>query len=420
MKALALFMIILLTACSPRNTVELPLKETAPPAAVEEAEETVEIPEEPAEELLDSVQVENNKIIITLGEERSFEGMLIDGIGGDGDIRILADGEEVYKQENSLKKRYCYMGEQTAKMVEVILSEGNTAVSAELIEPEDNESLLSAYLPFNTYSPNMLTDGTLDKLDEVTVNVGCYWQGDGTLAVSEGLKTMLSGIREAYPELKIYCTINPKKGGAGAILTEESRKHLIENMLNFARDEELYGIDIDWEFPADEHWDEFSELIVEFSEALDAEDKRLSLAFYPEKATLSAEAIKVIDKVNVMAYDCFDENGHHSTYKGAVEAVDWFLGLGFEEEQLSLGIPAYGRPVNKALEWPFYKDFAADLADGTNLLGEVYFNSPQLVIDKSLMAREQGLQGVFLYHLGCDSVDGENLSLREAAETVLK
>ncbi len=420
MKALALFMIILLSACSPRNTVELPMEETTPPAALEEEEETVEIPEEPKKELLDSVQVENNRISITLGEKRSFEGILIDGFSGDGDIRILADGEEVYKQENSLEKRYCCIGEQTAETVEILLPEEASAASAELIEAREHDSLLSAYLPFNAYSPNMLADGTLDKLDEVTVNVGCYWQGDGTLAVSEGLKAMLSDIREAYPELKIYCTINPKKGGAGAILTEENRKPLIENMLDFAREEELYGIDIDWEFPADEYWDEFSELIAELSKALNAEDKKLSLAFYPEKATLSAEAVKSIDKVNVMAYDCFDENGHHSTYKGAVEAIDWFLGLGFEEEQLSLGIPAYGRPVNEALEWPFYKDFAADLADGTNLLGEVYFNSPQLVMDKTLMAKEQGLQGVFLYHLGCDSTDGENLSLREGAAAVLK
>ena len=112
-----------------------------------------------------------------------------------------------------------------------------------------------------------------------------------------------------------------------------------------------------------------------------------------------------------MSYDQFDELGRHSTYQAALDSIDYFLSLGFDAAQLSLGIPAYGRPLSGEAAWPLYADYAAQLCDGTNLLDNSYFNSPQLAQDKSLLARQEGLQGVFLYHLGCDRYDENSLIL---------
>ena len=194
-------------------------------------------------------------------------------------------------------------------------------------------------------------------------------------------------------------------------MNAEIRQKLVQSMVDFCTEQNLAGVDIDWEFPAEDQWDEFSDLIVELSSALSSSGKRLSLAFYPEDVNLSSEAIKAIHKVNVMAYDQFDEQGRHSTYETALDSIDYFLSLGFEAEQLSLGIPAYGRPLSGEAVWPLYTDYADQLIGGINLLNDNYFNSPQLAQDKTLLARQEGLQGVFLYHLGCDSYNENSLTL---------
>ena len=101
-----------------------------------------------------------------------------------------------------------------------------------------------------------------------------------------------------------------------------------------------------------------------------------------------------------------------------MKSIDYFCSIGFETSQLSLGIPAYGRPLSAEAVWPDYIDYADQLADGTNLLNGNYFNSQQLAQDKALFARESALQGVFLYHLASDA-EGE-LSLTTACAEVLK
>lgn len=276
---------------------------------------------------------------------------------------------------------------------------------------------LNAYLPLNACSDAVLNSPLLTQLDGVTVNVGCYWRADATLELKERLPVVLEHLKTTQPDLKLFCTINPKNGAAAAIDSAEERSLLVENMLDFCDSYDLDGVDIDWEFPQGKEWEDFSALIVELSQALAQEDRSLSLAFYPEDVNLSAEAIKAAHSIHVMAYDQFDEEGYHSTYQSAENAIAYFTALGFEEEQLILGIPAYGRPLDAAAQWPLYCDYAAQLADGTDLLGENYFNSPQTAAKKALLAQEQGLKGVFLYHLACDSQD--ELSLTRAIRKAL-
>ncbi len=286
-----------------------------------------------------------------------------------------------------------------------------------VLQEEELPCNVTAYLPLNACNDAVLNSPLLEHLDKLTVNVGCYWKADGSLEVKENLSAALMYLKETQPHLQLSCTINPKNGAAAAIDTAEERTALVDNMLDFCDSYDLSGVDIDWEFPQGQEWEDFSALIIELSDALSQTDRSLSLAFYPEDVNLSAEAIKAVHSVHVMAYDQFDEQGYHSTYEGAEEAIAYFTALGFEEEQLVLGIPAYGRPLDGAAQWPLYCDYAPQLADGTDLLGENYFNSPQTAVKKAQFAHEKGLQGVFLYHLGCDSHD--ELSLTGAIRKAL-
>ncbi len=411
-------LLALLCGCTARTeTPEAPAELPTPPPVVQE-----EVPpplEEP--EKSDQLTIDGNIAAITLAEGKNFDRLFLKGLKGVGELTICINDNEIYKQENESADRWCWLGEQNTDTITVHLPENGTITEFQLsASAEGAPQLFTAYLPYTSFDERMLTDGSLSALDEVTINVGCYWLADGSLEVKNGLGGIFEKIHSAYPELDIFCTINPKKGGAAAIMTPEKRSVLIENMLAFCSQHQLSGVDIDWEFPAEDQWDEFSLFLCELSEQLDSASLRLSTAFYPEDVTLSDDAIKSLHKVNVMAYDQFDEQGRHSTYKSAVEAIEYFLSLGFEPGQLSLGLPAYGRPLSGEAAWPLYLEYAEQLSDGTNLLHDNYFNSPQLVQDKSVLAQEMNLQGVFLYHLGCDLPGNDSRSLTASIRQTIK
>ena len=413
---LTLLLALLLCGCSARTELTVETEEKELPVEETQSESAPEPPAQPFAQ--DSITVEGNIATIRLGGQQSYDSICLQGLSKAGELMICIDEEEIYMQENGSVDRWCYIGEQDADTITVQLPEGCSLDQFGLSEPsKDENSRLSAYLPYSFYTDTMLSDGSLEFLNELTINVGCYWRADGTLEVKNGLKETIHAIQAAYPELTIYCTINPKQGGAAAIMTEDARQTLTDSMLNFCDETEIDGVDIDWEFPAEDQWDEFSALIVSLSEALSSADRSLSLAFYPEDVILSPEAVKAIHKVNVMAYDQFDEQGRHSTYETADDAIDYFLTLGFEAEQLSLGIPAYGRPLSGEAQWPLYYEYTEQLACGQNLIGDSYFNSTPLAQDKAIFARESGLQGIFLYHLACDD---QTHSLTTAAAQALK
>ena len=193
--------------------------------------------------------------------------------------------------------------------------------------------------------------------------------------------------------------------------TAEERKQLIQSIADFAAEYQLSGIDIDWEFPLETEWADFSAFLVELEGVLSSADVQLSLALYPEDISLSQQAIAALDRVHVMAYDQFDEQGFHSTLQTAQDAIDYFIDLGFTPSQLCLGIPAYGRPPDGSAQWVFYRDIDPDSMKGKNpnLVGDIYFNSPSLALQKQELAKEEKLSGVMVYQLLCDRTDQNSL-----------
>lgn len=282
-------------------------------------------------------------------------------------------------------------------------------------EETEGEFLLCSYLPVASLSePLEDLQTNIEALDYLILNTGVYWNSEGMLEISEEFLSVRDSL-EGSTEL--WCTVNPKgelirEGSAGATIdTEEAQEQLSQSIANFASEYQLAGIDIDWEFPLETEWADFSAFLVELEGVLSSADVQLSLALYPEDISLSQQAITALDRVHVMAYDQFDEQGFHSTLQTAQDAIDYFINLGFAPSQLCLGIPAYGRPLDGSAQWVFYRDIDPDSMKGKNpnLVGDIYFNSPTLALEKQALAKEKKLSGVMIYQLLCDRTDQKSL-----------
>lgn len=283
--------------------------------------------------------------------------------------------------------------------------------------PEETESelLLCSYLPVASLAePLEDLQTNIDALDYLILNTGVYWNSEGELEISDDF---ISVWETLHGQTELWCTVNPKgelirEQTAGTVLdTAEERKQLVQSIADFAAEYQLSGIDIDWEFPLETEWADFSAFLVELEAALSSTDVQLSLALYPEDISLSQQAIAALDRVHVMAYDQFDEQGFHSTLQTAQEAIAYFIDLGFAPSQLCLGIPAYGRPLDGSAQWVFYRDIDPDSMKGKNpnLVGDIYFNSPSLALQKQELAKEEKLSGVMVYQLLCDRTDQNSL-----------
>lgn len=435
---LLLCALFLMSACSsqpPPPPAEHPSDENAPsaeqsaPAADSQPSRslphiTIEGSSEEASALFDGQKSglffqKGGTVHLKWDEPVEFDRICLQGLTYPASVAVYSGETPLYSQDSMGSDHWCYMGEQSVSELTVELHGENQTLSEILIEdgPENETSIFSAYLPISAFDPQMLQDRSFDRLEELIINTGCYWQEDGSLLYEEEFTNTLSSIHSAYPELELWCTINPqgkliREGTAGrSIASSEQRSSLIENILAFCLENHLSGVDIDWEFPQESEWKDFSALLLELSDALEKESISLSAAFYPNKIKLSKEAIQSLPCVRVMAYDQFDELGYHSTYRTAEDAIRFFESLGFSSSQLSLGIPAYGRPTDASAQWPFYSQAAAQLFESGNLLNGVFYNGPQLVQDKTVFSQQEGLYGVFLYHLGCDLPSGQNDSL---------
>lgn len=293
--------------------------------------------------------------------------------------------------------------ESTAQLTEAAASPQLCAYLPVSSLPEDAAAALEPYRQ------------SISSLDYLILNTGVYWAADGTLEVSPAFSQtakLLSG------QTKLWATVNPKgalvrEGSAGSsIATEQQRQTLCQNILKLCREYSLDGIDIDWEFPQEEEWESFSLLLVQLKQLLSSQPQpiALSVALYPQQNQLNAEAMQALDRIHLMAYDQFDQQGFHSTLQTAQEAVEQLLQQGADARQLSLGIPAYGRPLDASAQWVFYKDIPQDISrENPDLDGEIFFNSAATAVAKTQFACDSKLGGVMLYHLLCDRTDEDSL-----------
>ncbi|MEM1118797.1 MAG: glycoside hydrolase family 18 protein [Bacteroidota bacterium] len=189
----------------------------------------------------------------------------------------------------------------------------------------------------------------------------------------------LQQLKKVNPELKILISVGGwtwSKNFSDAVLTPASREIFAQSAIDFLKNHQLDGIDLDWEYPGlpgngnthrPEDKENFTAILKLIREKLNAYGKGkhsylLTIATGASKAYLEqtnmAEAQKYLDFINIMTYDFHgageNKTGHHanlfvSKYDDnavtlcAATAVQQHLDAGIPANKLVLGVPFYGR-----------------------------------------------------------------------------
>ncbi|PWL40357.1 chitinase [Flagellimonas aquimarina] len=273
---------------------------------------------------------------------------------------------------------------------------------------EDSIAVMGYYVPEKNYNPDQLP---LEQLTHIIFSFTNVIDGEMKFRHEENGKKLeeLVAQRKKHPHLKVMIAC----GGWGAdgfsdmAHTAENRKKFVQSVVDFNREYQLDGLDIDWEYPAipaantgarPEDKQNFTLLMKELREALNTLDRDQILTFASAgwkpyyKNIEIIEVMKHVDFMNVMTYDQVGGNspftGHHTALghikeedikgtpaaefienygksqkgrgrdygpRSAEKIIDFCMENGVKPQQLVIGAAFYGRawkgvpPMNDGL-----------------------------------------------------------------------
>ena len=188
---------------------------------------------------------------------------------------------------------------------------------------------------------------------------------------------ILNTLKKVNPELKILISIGGWSWSGNfsdAVLTPSSRKKFAKTSVEIVANNDLDGVDIDWEYPGQrgddnvfrpEDKQNYTHMFKEIRNELDALSEKTGKQYelttavgasyrYIEHTEMD-KAAAYLDYVNLMTYDFYtsgDSAGHHSNLyppedyekdASAHKTFNVFVEAGVPAEKLVMGLPFYGR-----------------------------------------------------------------------------
>jgi chitinase len=175
--------------------------------------------------------------------------------------------------------------------------------------------------------------------------------------------------------VKVMISVGGGGGGdafKSIVTTSNLRTTFVNNMIAFAKQYNIDGIDIDWEFPA--NGTEANNFLLMMQELYTATHNNnllctIAVVAYGGASILNG-VFSAVDFLNIMAYD---ENSYeHSTYDLGVQSVNYWIGRGLPANKAVLGVPFYGRDNCCAYKTAGYNEI---LGWGGSAQSDTYNNS---------------------------------------------
>lgn len=253
------------------------------------------------------------------------------------------------------------------------------------------------------------------------------------------LETALSNIRKAIGDNDVKITLNllGPWGNTDSDVWEEqmeaqSEEHnkaftsgvLEYNVIEVLDKYDFDGVHFDYEYPISlKAWYYYNNFLVSLDKKLG--EYTLGVAGNDWNIKFTAAALNAIDTFEVMTYDFLDAEGRHATYEGTVELIQKLGLYGMPAEKVNVGLPFYARPTDMSTYWYGYNGCYENIdANGwyhcEDTEKDFWFNTPEVIENKTDYAIKNGYGGVMIWHYNCDLPSTHEDSLLKAVDTAIQ
>lgn len=256
---------------------------------------------------------------------------------------------------------------------------------------------------------------------------------------TEKMETVLSKVRNAIGNRDVHLTLNLI--GPGGVtdsdvwedqMEAQSNEHnkafesgvLEDNIIAVLEKYGFDGVHFDYEYPiSNKAWRYYNSFLVSLDKKL-GDDYTLGVAGNSWNIKFTNAAVEAIDTFELMSYDMVDENGRHATYEDTVEFVQQVGLKGVPLEKVNVGLAFYSRPTDMSAYWYAYNSCYEKMTeDGwyhcDDINKDFWFNTPDVVAEKTEYSIRNGFGGVMIWHYNCDLPSThEDSLLRAVGETV--
>ena len=289
-------------------------------------------------------------------------------------------------------------------------------------------------------SENNLYPEDFDIITDVILFECASFNSEGEVICNEPLlETALANLRKAIGNRDVKITLNllGPWGKTDSDVWEEqmeaqSEEHnkafasgvLEDNIIAVLDKYDFDGVHFDYEYPLSSNaWHHFNNFLISLDKKLG--DYTLGVAGNDWNIKFSTAAIEAIDTFEIMLYDMVDEEGKHATYEDTVKAVQKVGIYGMPIKKVNVGLAFYSRPTDMSAYWYGYNGCYEGIdengwyhCDDTDK--NFWFNTPEVIRDKTEYAVNNGFGGVMIWHYSCDLPSSHEDSLLRAAGKEIK
>ena len=292
----------------------------------------------------------------------------------------------------------------------------------------------------NVYSAADLHSEDFDIITDLIIFECATFNSEGEVEYDEAkMERVMSAVRTVIGDRDVHITLNllGPRGNTDSSVWEEqmevqSTEHskafrsrqLEKNIIEVLKKYDFDGVHFDYEYPiTDDAWYYFNRFLVSLNRKLD-DDYTLGIALSTWDIKLTLGAISAVDTVELMTYDYVDANGKHATYEDTIALIEQLKDKGIPASKINIGLPFYSRPTDLSAYWYGYNSCYDKMTeDGWYHCDEInkdfWFNTPEVISQKTQYAIDNGYGGVMIWHYSCDFPSSHESSLlRTIGETV--
>ncbi|MBQ2904091.1 MAG: hypothetical protein IJE48_06810 [Clostridia bacterium] len=287
----------------------------------------------------------------------------------------------------------------------------------------------------NVYSAADLNSADFDIITDLIIFECADFNSKGEIVYDEAkMERVMSAVRSVIGDRDIHITLNllGPRGVTDSDVWEDqmktqSEEHnkafrsgvLEDNIKNILDKYDFDGVHFDYEYPiTDDAWYYFNSFLVSLRRTLQ-DEYTIGVAAGAWNFFFTLGAISAIDTLELMTYDYVDANGRHATYEDTVAQIEQLKNKGIPAKKINIGLPFYSRPTDMTAYWYGYNTYYDEITDDgwyhcdeTNK--DFWFNTPEVISQKTQYAIDNGYGGVMIWHYSCDLPSSHEGSLLRA------